>query len=98
MVIAIADGSGDLQRIARLQRLPAGLLRLPLAALDSVGAERFRELLAPWLANGREVLVDRVEDVTRVHGLWQLQATYAQGDALAASSPRLDYEFAPFGA
>ena len=97
VVIAIADGSGDMDRIAQLQRLPAGLLRLPLAALDSVGAERFSELLAAWQANGREILVDRVEDVTRVHGLWRLQATYAQGDALAASSPRLDYEFTPFG-
>lgn len=97
VVIAIADGSGDLARIAQLQRLPAGLLRLPLAALDSVGSARFRELLAPWQANGRELLVDQVEDVTRVHGLWQLQATYAQGDALAASSPRLDYEFTRFG-
>jgi hypothetical protein len=97
VVIANADGSGDLQRIAQLQRLPAGLLRLPLRAVEAVGGERFRDLLGPWRASGREVLVDEVEDVNRVHGLWQWQASYAQGDALAAGGPRLDYEFTPFG-
>jgi predicted signal transduction protein with EAL and GGDEF domain/DNA-binding NarL/FixJ family response regulator len=97
VVIAIADESGGLERIARLQRLPAGLLRVPLRTVDAVGGERFRELLGPWLASGREILVDRVEDVTRVRGLWACQASYAQGDALAAAGPRLDYEFSPFG-
>jgi EAL domain-containing protein (putative c-di-GMP-specific phosphodiesterase class I) len=91
--IALSDASGDLQRIARLQRFPAGLLRLPVRAVDSVGAARFAALLAPWRDNGRDIIVDGVESVARVRALWDLPVGYAQGDALAASGPRLDYEF-----
>jgi EAL domain-containing protein (putative c-di-GMP-specific phosphodiesterase class I) len=93
--IAIADASGDLQRIARLQRFPAGLLRLPLRAVDAVGLVRFLELLAPWRASGRELLLDGVADIGRMRALLDLHVDYVLGDALAASSPRLDYEFGP---
>jgi predicted signal transduction protein with EAL and GGDEF domain len=93
--IAIADASGDLQRIARLQRFPAGLLRLPLRAVDAVGPARFLELLAPWRASGRELLLDGVADIGRMRALLDLHVDYVLGDALAASSPRLDYEFGP---
>jgi predicted signal transduction protein with EAL and GGDEF domain len=93
VVVAIADAAGDMKRIAQLQRYPASLLRLPMAAVDSVPPARFLELLAPWRASGRELLVDQVVDVARMRGLWDLAVDYAQGEALAASSPRLDYEF-----
>jgi EAL domain-containing protein (putative c-di-GMP-specific phosphodiesterase class I)/GGDEF domain-containing protein len=91
--IALSDASGDLQRIASLQRFPAGMLRLPVRAVDNVGAARFAQLLAPWRDNGRDIIVDGVESVARLRALWELPVGYAQGDALAASGPRLDYEF-----
>jgi EAL domain-containing protein (putative c-di-GMP-specific phosphodiesterase class I) len=97
VVVAIADAAGDMKRIAQLQRYPASLLRLPMAAVESVAPQRFLELMAPWRESGRELLVDQVLDVGRIRSLWDLAVDYAQGDALAASSPRLDYDFGTNG-
>lgn len=98
VAIAISDSSGDLARIQQLQRFPAGLLRLPIAAIDSVPPDRFRELLGPWRASGRELIVDQVATVEAVSRLFELKVSYVQGDALAAGGPRLDYEFTQLGA
>ena len=98
IVIALADDASDLARLPQLQRFPAGLLRLPLAAIDSVPAARFRELLAPWRASGRGLIADEVPDVGAVSRLFDLEIGFVQGDSLAASGPRLDYEFSQFGA
>jgi CheY-like chemotaxis protein/EAL domain-containing protein (putative c-di-GMP-specific phosphodiesterase class I) len=97
IVIAISDQSGDLARIGQLQRFPAGLLRLPMAAIDSVPPARFNELLGPWRASGRGLIVDQVPGVDAVSRLFDLKVGYVQGDALAAGGPRLDYEFTQFG-
>jgi DNA-binding response OmpR family regulator/EAL domain-containing protein (putative c-di-GMP-specific phosphodiesterase class I) len=97
VVIAIADESGNLERIRQLQRFPAGMLRLPLSAVDSVPAPTFAQLLGPWQASGRGLIVDRVDRVEVVARLWGMQIGYVQGDALAAAGPRLDYEFRQFG-
>ncbi len=97
IVIAVSDASGTLDNLPRLLRLPASLLRLPALAMDGVDDDQFARQMGPWRANGREVLVDGVENALRVRALWQRNADYAQGDALAASGPRLDYEFTPFG-
>jgi EAL domain-containing protein (putative c-di-GMP-specific phosphodiesterase class I)/CheY-like chemotaxis protein len=96
VVIAIADESGSLERMAQLQRFPAAMLRLPVGAVESVPAEQFRALLAPWHASGRGLIVDRVENIDVVARLWEMQVGYVQGDALAAAGPRLDYEFSQF--
>ena len=98
VVIAMSDASGNLGRIAQLQRFPAGLLRLPLAAIDSLPPARFLDLLAPWRASGRGLVADQVEDVATVTRLFELQVDYVQGDGLAAGGPRLDYEFSQIGA
>jgi EAL domain-containing protein (putative c-di-GMP-specific phosphodiesterase class I) len=98
VAIAISDSSGGLARIAQLQRFPAGLLRLPISAIDSVPPERFRELLGPWRASGRELIADQVPTVEAVTRLFELKVSYVQGDALAAGGPRLDYEFTQLGA
>lgn len=97
IVIAISDQSGDLARIGQLQRFPAGLLRLPMAAVQSVPPSRFAELLGPWRASGRGLIVDQVPGVEAVSRLFDLKIGYVQGDALAAGGPRLDYEFTQFG-
>jgi len=97
IVIAISDQSGDLARIGQLQRFPAGLLRLPMAAVQSIPPSRFAELLGPWRASGRGLIVDQVPGVDAVSRLFDLKIGYVQGDALAAGGPRLDYEFTQFG-
>jgi CheY-like chemotaxis protein/EAL domain-containing protein (putative c-di-GMP-specific phosphodiesterase class I) len=97
VVIAISDTSGTLDRIHELQKLPAGILRLPVSAVDSVAAATFVELLTPWQSSGRGLIADGVENVDNVGRLWELNIDYVQGDGLAASSPRLDYEFTQFG-
>ena len=97
IVIAISDQSGDLARIGQLQRFPAGLLRLAMAAIESVPPARFNELLGPWRASGRGLIVDHVQGVEAVSRLFDLKVDYVQGDALAAGGPRLDYEFTQFG-
>ena len=97
IVIAISDQSGDLARIGQLQRFPAGLLRLAMAAIESVPPARFNELLGPWRASGRGLIVDQVQGVHAVSHLFELKVGYVQGDALAAGGPRLDYEFTQFG-
>lgn len=93
IVIALSEDARDLARLPQLQRWPASLLRLPLAAIDSVPPERFRELLAPWRASGRALIADGVPDIGAVSRLFDLDIGFVQGDALAASGPRLDYEF-----
>lgn len=97
IVIAISDQSGDLARIGQLQRFPAGLLRLPMTAIESVAPGWFHELLGPWRASGRGLIVDRVQSVDAVSRLFEMKVGYVQGDALAAGGPRLDYEFTQFG-
>lgn len=97
VVIAISDASGNLSRIAQLLRFPAGILRLPLAAIDSVAPARFLEMFGPWRASGRGLIADQVEDVGAVARLFELHVGYVQGDKLAAAGPRLDYEFTQIG-
>jgi predicted signal transduction protein with EAL and GGDEF domain len=98
IVIALSDEAPDLSRLPQLLRFPASLLRLPLAAIDSVPPARFREALAPWLGSGRALVADGVGDIGTVSRLYELDIGFVHGDALAAGGPRLDYEFSQFGA
>jgi EAL domain-containing protein (putative c-di-GMP-specific phosphodiesterase class I) len=93
VVIAISDLSGSLGRIRQLQKLPAGLLRLPVAAIEGVDPEDFQLLLEAWFESGRGVIADGLEDTESVPRLSQMNVGYIQGDALAAGGPRLDYQF-----
>ncbi len=97
IVIALSDETPDLARLPQLLRFPASLLRLPLAAIDSLPPARFREALAPWLGSGRALVADGVGDIGTVSRLYDLDIGFVQGDALAAGGPRLDYEFSQFG-
>jgi CheY-like chemotaxis protein/EAL domain-containing protein (putative c-di-GMP-specific phosphodiesterase class I) len=91
--ICLSDQSGSMTRLERLQQMPADLLRLPFRAVNGIPAKAFAELLAPWRTAGRQLIVDRVEDINAVSQLWSLGVGYLQGDALAAAGPRLDYDF-----
>jgi len=95
--ISLSDQSGSMTRLERLQALPADLLRLPFRAVNGIPAKAFAELLAPWRASGRQLIVDHVEDINTVSQMWSLGVGYLQGDALAAAGPRLDYDFLQAG-
>jgi CheY-like chemotaxis protein/EAL domain-containing protein (putative c-di-GMP-specific phosphodiesterase class I)/GGDEF domain-containing protein len=97
IAISLSDQSGSMTRLERLQALPADLLRLPFRAVNGIPAKAFAELLAPWRAAGRMLIVDHVEDINTVSQMWSLGVGYLQGDALAAAGPRLDYDFLQAG-
>jgi EAL domain-containing protein (putative c-di-GMP-specific phosphodiesterase class I) len=93
VTIGVADLSGSLGRIRQLQKLPAGLLRLPVEAIDGVEPDDFQLLLQRWFESGRGLIAEGLEDTENVSRLSQLNVSYIQGDALAAGGPRLDYLF-----
>jgi len=80
-----------------LQQFPVAMLRLPYGAVENVPSNTFMELMRPWYASGRSLIVDRVANTDAVAQLWVLEIAYLQGDTLAASGPRLDYEFVEYG-
>lgn len=88
--LAAADPSGSLIALQELLDAPVGLLRLPLAAVQNAAPERLTALIEPWRNRGRRLLVDGVEDLKTVSGLWNLGIDYLQGDALAAPLPRIE--------
>jgi EAL domain-containing protein (putative c-di-GMP-specific phosphodiesterase class I) len=53
----------------------------------------FSTLMAPWRERGRGLIVDQVRSIDSVSRLWDLGIDFLQGDALAATGPRLDYAF-----
>lgn len=71
---------------------PVQLLRIAHAQLAGVSPQALRESIAAWHAAGREWLVDEVAAVGAVSELWSLGIDYLQGEALAAASPRPDFE------
>lgn len=93
LTLSLSEPSGSLARLETLQDLPADLLRLPHSAVDGVDPVVFSELLAPWRAQGRGIIVDQVRNLDNVTRLWGLGIDYLQGDALAAAGPRLDFDF-----
>jgi EAL domain-containing protein (putative c-di-GMP-specific phosphodiesterase class I) len=97
IAISLADNSGSLARIEQLQQLPVDMLRLPFSAIDGLPVKTFSDLVEPWRAHGCTVIIDHIEDVSAVSQLWALGIGYLQGDSLAASGPRLDYDFQQVG-
>ncbi len=93
VTLSLSEPSGSLAGIERLHDLPAHLLRLPHAAIEGVTAGAFATLMAPWRERGRGLVVDHVQSVEAVSRLWDLGIDFLQGDALAATGPRLDFAF-----
>ena len=94
VTLSLSEPSGSLSRLDPLFDLPGDLLRLPHAAVEGIDPAVFGDLLAPWRARGRGVIVDHVRGLDAVSRLWDLGVDYLQGDALAAAGPRLDFDFA----
>ncbi len=65
--------------------------RTPPSRASRRGA--FATLMAPWRERGRGLIVDHVRSIDAVSRLWDLGIDFLQGDALAATGPRLDYDF-----
>jgi len=91
--VAFADGVVEAARLRALQAFPAKLLRLPLAAIETLEAQEFSRLLAAWGGSGRGIVASGLPGTAKVAQLQQLNVDYIQGDALAAGGPRLDYPF-----
>lgn len=93
VTLSLSEPSGSLASLEHLQQLPVDLLRLPQAAIAGVSPAALSELLAPWRARGRGLIIDHVHNLDNVSQLWELGIDFLQGDALAAAGPRLDYDF-----
>jgi DNA-binding response OmpR family regulator/EAL domain-containing protein (putative c-di-GMP-specific phosphodiesterase class I) len=93
ITLSLSEASGSLALLERLHDAPVQLLRLPHPAIEGVTPAAFSKLMAPWRERGRGLIVDQVRSIDAVSQLWDLGIDFLQGDALAATSPRLDYGF-----
>ncbi|MCX7033568.1 MAG: response regulator [Arenimonas sp.] len=91
--LSLSEPSGSLALVEKLQDAPVHLLRLPQSAIDGVTPQAFARLMAPWRERGRGLIVDEVRSIDAVPQLWGLGIDFLQGEALAATGPRLDYVF-----
>jgi DNA-binding response OmpR family regulator/EAL domain-containing protein (putative c-di-GMP-specific phosphodiesterase class I) len=91
--LSLSEPSGSLALVEKLQDAPVHLLRLPHSAIDGVTPEAFTRLMAPWRERGRGLIIDQVRSLDAVPQLWELGIDFLQGEALAATGPRLDYVF-----
>lgn len=91
--IALAHRTGGLDWIPLWTQVPADFLRLSNAVVTSVPSETFVERVTPWWEMGRRFIVDEVENFVSVPRLAKLGIDYLQGQALAGSGPRPDFEF-----
>ncbi len=73
--------------------LPVDLLRIPLPRIASIPRDRFLEITGPWREAGRQLIVDGIDTVADLTPLWDKAVAYAQGLAVAAPGPRLDFDF-----
>ena len=90
--LAAASTSAEVGLLHSLLDQPVQLLRLPHAQITAVPPAALAPLLERWHAAGRSLLVDQVESMQAVSGLWTLGVDFLQGDALAGASPRPDIE------
>jgi EAL domain-containing protein (putative c-di-GMP-specific phosphodiesterase class I) len=90
LTLAAADSSGSVLGLQELQSAPIGLLRLPHSAILQAAGPQLSELIDQWRSAGRRLLVDQVDNMRAVSGLWNLGIDYLQGNALAAPMPRIE--------
>lgn len=88
--LAVADDSGSVMALQDLAASQASLLRLPHRAIQQAAGIQLAELISQWRGAGKRLLVDGVESMKAVSGLWNLGIDYLQGDALAAALPRIE--------
>jgi EAL domain-containing protein (putative c-di-GMP-specific phosphodiesterase class I)/GGDEF domain-containing protein len=91
--VGLSDHALKLDRVAAWSKLPIDVLRIQFPAVNAVSPEAFRENLAPWRDQGRQLIVDGVEKLGEVTRLSGLGVDYLRGHALATVGPRLDFDF-----
>jgi CheY-like chemotaxis protein/EAL domain-containing protein (putative c-di-GMP-specific phosphodiesterase class I)/GGDEF domain-containing protein len=92
IAIGASSHAPSLALFEQLADLPVHLLRLSQQMVAQTDVDELAPMIKAWQSLGREVLVDQVESMAAVGSLWGLSVDYLQGDALAAASPRPDYE------
>jgi EAL domain-containing protein (putative c-di-GMP-specific phosphodiesterase class I) len=88
--LAVSDVSGSVMALQDLIGSQARLLRLPHRAIQQAAGTQLAELISRWRGAGKRLLVDGVENMKAVSGLWNLGIDYLQGDVLAAALPRIE--------
>jgi multidomain signaling protein FimX len=83
----------DLNHIPAWSKLPADLVRVSYAAVQSCTDAEFSALVRSWRSRGRKLMVAGVSEPGAVGRLSALAVDYLRGQALAATGPRLDYDF-----
>lgn len=91
--VCLSEQAGDLARMALWAKLPVDFLRIPYAAVASTTDTDFSATIQEFKAHGRQLIVDSVSDIGSVSRLAGLGVDYLRGQALAATGPRLDYDF-----
>jgi PleD family two-component response regulator/EAL domain-containing protein (putative c-di-GMP-specific phosphodiesterase class I) len=93
ITLSLSEPSGSLALLERLPHVPVDLLRLPHAAIEGITPDAFSALILPWRQRGCGLIVDKVRSIDAVSRLWDQGIDFLQGDVLAATGPRLDYDF-----
>ncbi|MEO8742342.1 MAG: EAL domain-containing protein [Lysobacteraceae bacterium] len=92
--VGLSDRSESLENLATWSRLPIDVLRIQVSVVDSMSPVAFRELVAPWRAQGRQLVIDSVIDAATMAWFAEIGVDYLRGHALAAIGPRLDFNLA----
>lgn len=93
MRVCLSDHAGDIARMSLWTKLPIDFLRIPHAAVASITDAGFIAASQGFKAHGRQLIVDSVSDIGSVSRLAGLGVDYLRGQVLAATGPRLDYDF-----
>ncbi len=91
--VSLSEQVGDLARLTLWTKLPVDFLRIPYVAVASITDAEFSAAVCDFKAHGRQLIVDSVSDTGSVSRLAGLGVDYLRGQALAATGPRLDYDF-----
>lgn len=89
----VSDRSGQLQRLQQFREMPIDGVRLPVATLLAAPIELVNQMIEDWRQPGKILIADGVDEVSLLASLWNLGVDYLQGNAVAASGPRLDFDF-----
>ena len=91
--VCVCDRSKDTVNLSSWTKLPVDFLRLHCGAVQAAPAAEFEQAVASWRAKGRHLIVSSVKEAGAVSHLASLGVDYLRGQALAATGPRLDYDF-----
>ncbi len=89
----VSDRSGQLQRLQQFRKMPIDGVRMPVGTLLAAPIELVNQMIEDWRQPGKILIADGVDEVSLLASLWNLGVDYLQGNAVATSGPRLDFDF-----